>query len=92
MHESGRCFHTSLCFAGPGGLNDGSRSSLRLAVAALARHPIFEEDLPCRGDCSNAADIIEAMRSPLAVLVHAVFLAWELSEQINHGYIIYMDC
>jgi hypothetical protein len=63
----------------PGPLNDGSRYSLRLAVAALARHPVFEEDVEKDDQGkARAADLVEFRRGALALIpLLDAALAWK---------------
>lgn len=60
-----------------GGFSDGSRSSLRLAVAALARHPVFDEDINEKEDGKPSGDVMEFRRGALALLpLLDAALAW----------------
>jgi len=62
---------------GPGSLKDGNRQSLRLAVAALSRHPVFEEELPDK-DSGGDSDIVEFRRGALALIpLLDAALAWK---------------
>lgn len=64
----------------PGGLNDGERASLRLAVAALARHPVFDEELPDKDEKGSTmdTDTIEFRRGALALIpLLDAALAWK---------------
>jgi len=62
----------------PGGLQDGSRVSLRLAVAALARHQVFDEELPEKDESGESSDIVEFRRGALALLpLLDAALAWK---------------